>query len=75
MGIRNPISSWGNDTIGVAYRETLRKTKESNPVPFGEERLTPSEGRARFDGMTGPERHRLIAEKGEVEVLKMLRGG
>lgn len=75
MSDKNPISSWGNDTIGVAYREQLRKTKKSNAVPFGEERLTPSEGRARFDGMTGPERQRFIAEKGEVEVLKMLRGG
>ena len=75
MAERNPISDWGNDTIGVAYRETLRKTKESNPVPFGEERLTPKEGRARFDGMTAPERQHLIAQKGEAEVIRMLRGG
>jgi hypothetical protein len=75
MAERNPISSWGNDTIGVAYREQLKKTKESNAVPFGEERLTPSEGRTRFDGMTSFERQRFIAEKGEAAVLDMLRGG
>lgn len=73
MAERNPHDKWG-ENISVTFREILREAKDTDAVPFGEERLTAAEAKKRFTDMTDGERQRFIAEKGETEVLRMLRG-
>jgi len=73
MAERNKHDAWG-DKVGMAYREQMRKAKEADAIPYGQERLTPTEARDRFANMTQPERQKFIAERGQDEVLRMLRG-
>ena len=74
MAERNIHDSWF-EKGKTEYRELLRKAKEANAVPIGEERLTTAEARNRFVNMSKPERRKFIAEKGGTEaVLKLLRG-
>ena len=73
MGEVNPHQKWANG-VNVLARSMRKKAKESDIVPFGQERLTPKAARVRFENMTQPERQKFIADKGETEVLKMLRG-
>jgi hypothetical protein len=73
MAERNPHDKWGSK-INVQFREMMHKAKKANAVPIGEERLSTSEARKRFVEMSDPERKRFIEQKGEEEVLRMLRG-
>ena len=73
MGERNKHNTWG-DKVGLAFREQMRKAKEANAIPFGQERLTPKEAKARFINMSDGERQQFIAERGEENVLNLLRG-
>ena len=73
MTNRNMHQDWSSN-IKVAFREVRKRAKEANTVPFGEERLTAAQAKERFAGMGEAERAKFIADKGEAEILNMLRG-
>ncbi len=69
---RNPHQEWGSG-VNVLFRELRSKAKAADAVPLGQERLTPSESKARFAQMTKPEREKFIASRGEQEIIRMLK--
>ncbi len=73
MAERNKHDAWG-EKVNTAFREQMRKANEADAVPFGQERLTPREARERFVNMSDGERQQFIADRGEENVLDMLKG-
>ena len=73
MADRNMHQDWSKD-IRVAFSDVRSKAKASNAVPFGQERLSPAESKAKLTSMSPQERERFISERGSSEVIKMLRG-
>ena len=73
MGEFNKHEKWG-DNVGAAYREQIRLAKEANTVPYGQERLTTAEAKARWSGMSVAERQKFIAENGREEVIRSFGG-
>lgn len=55
--------------------EALRKKADkANPVPFGEERLSPRDARRRLEQLTPQQRQALIQQKGSGWMVKVLGG-
>ena len=73
MAEKNIHQTWG-DNIKVAFRDVRNKAKAAHAVPFGQERLTPAESKARFAQMSQAEREKFIASRGPSEVIKILKG-
>lgn len=73
MADQNIHQTWSND-IKVAFRDVRHKTKAADAVPFGQERLTPAESKARFTSMSPAEREKFITLRGEKEIIRMLKG-
>lgn len=74
MADQNIHQKWSHD-IKVAFRDVRKKAKAAEAVPFGQERLSPAESKARFAQMSSGEREKFIAERGPNEVIRMLKGG
>ncbi len=73
MADQNIHQNWSKD-IKVAFRDVRNKAKQADAVPFGQERLSPAESKARFASMSQSEREKFITQRGEKEVIEMLKG-
>ena len=74
MARRNPLEK-ALDHVTDDFRRRLTSVKSSNAVPLGEEEVTPREFRSRFAKMSETDRKRVLAENGQAEVLRQLKGG
>ena len=74
MARRNPLEK-ALDHITDDFRRRLISIKSSNAVPLGEEEVSPREFRSRFAKMSEFDRKRVLAENGQAEVLRQLKGG
>ncbi len=72
MAEQNMHQRWGSG-VNIAFRELRAKAKAANAVPFGQERLSPAETKARFSQMSAGERKKFIASRGEQKVIRMLK--
>jgi len=74
MARRNPLEK-ALDHVTDDFRRRLDSAKSSRAVPLGEEEVTPKEFRTRFAQMSEFDRKRVLAENGQAEILRQLRGG
>lgn len=72
MGRKNPLEGVF-DRVTDDFTARMRKAKQSPAVPLGQEELRPRDARARFAKMTPFERRQLRQQKGQTEILRILR--
>lgn len=72
MARKNPLEK-SLDHVTDDFKRRLISAKATNAVPLGEEEVSPSEFKSRFANMSEFDRKRVLAEKGQAEVLRQLR--